>query len=169
VAGGIAILAAQTPGATSSLRTAGGGVVRVASNKAKATTSPTLTLTIAGGARVTAGGAISLTTRFNADAPAADDPHRVFQSVDTTSDAITFTANHGLSTGATLTYHVTGGTAAGGLVDGNSYNVIVVDDDTLLLGTEFEGAHVDPVANTITFGRTLVDSDGDPVLDENGD
>src|SRR5690606_25078236 len=42
-----------------------------------------------------------------------------------------------------------------GLTDGQSYNVIVVDDDTLLLGSEFEGAQVDPVANTITFGRTI--------------
>ncbi len=47
------------------------------------------------------------------------------------------------------------GPTGGGLADGSTYNVIVVDDDTLLLGTEFEGAQVDPVANTITFGRTI--------------
>src|SRR5690606_38361261 len=80
--GAITLTAQQSPGATSAMRTAGGGVVRVGSNRASVDVRPVLTLTIAAGSTVTAGGAITITATFNATAPSAPVVDHVFQTID---------------------------------------------------------------------------------------
>jgi hypothetical protein len=46
---------------------------------------------------------------------------------------ITFTSNHGLANGATVTYHANGGATVPGLTDGSQYYVIVVNPTTIQL------------------------------------
>ncbi len=57
---------------------------------------------------------------------------KVFEAnpyVDSTLDAINFGRQHGLLDGETVVYHANGGSAIGGLADGNTYRVVLVGDE----------------------------------------
>ncbi|HET8895984.1 MAG TPA: hypothetical protein VFN04_01830, partial [Protaetiibacter sp.] len=150
----ISLTANQTPGAVSETLSEGGGAVNVDTNSASVSNTPDLKLSILPGTTVTAMGAITIRTGYNVDAPAVPDPSRYFQGVDAGTDTITFTAKHGFHDGITVTYAAGGGAVTGGLAEGLTASVIVVDEYTIMLGSEFEGAHVEADTNTIRFGRT---------------
>jgi hypothetical protein len=160
VDGTISLTANQTPGAVSATQSDGGGVVNVDTNSASVSNTPDLKLSILAGTIVTAMGSITIRTGYNVDAPAVPDPSRHFQGVDAGTDTITFTAKHGFDDGMTVTYTAGGGAVTGGLAEGLTGNVIVVDEYTIMLGSEFEGAHVEADTNVIRFGRTYSYTDG---------
>jgi len=160
VDGAITLTANQTPGAVSATESEGGGAGNVDTNSASVSNTPDLRLEILDGTKVTATGSIALTTGYNVNAPAVPDPSRYFQGVDAGTDRITLTAKHGFSTGMTVTYTSGGGAVTGGLAEGLAANVIVVDEYTIMLGSEFEGAQVDAGTNVIRFGRTYSYTDG---------
>ena len=62
--------------------------------------------------------------------------------MDTATQTITFSGLHGLQTGDTVTYQSDGNQAVGNLVNGDSYDVIVVNSDSIQLGTSFTGTPV---------------------------
>ncbi|MBX3095201.1 MAG: hypothetical protein KF680_11795, partial [Cryobacterium sp.] len=159
VVGDVTLAAQSNPSGVSRFNTSGGGVVNVSTNEATVTLTPKLNLEVTASSILTAGGAITMTVAFNTTAPAIVDPEYVFASVNPATNRITFTAPHGLSTGTVLSYVTDGGTV-GGLVNNSTYGILVVNDTTVLLGTEFNAALVDPVANTITFGQEIPDGAG---------
>jgi LPXTG-motif cell wall-anchored protein len=129
----------------------------LAHNKASVTTNPTVTLSIGQGSQIYAGGTITLSATQNTQAPPAANSSEFdgATGVNTTTNVITLTAPHSFTTGSTVTYDAQGGTAVGGLTDGLTYNVIVLGDDTVQLGSLFDGAQIDTSTNTIAFGAMI--------------
>src|SRR5690606_15185983 len=91
--------------------------------------------------------------------PAVEDPEYVIQSVSPGANSITFTQPHGLTTGTTLRY-LTDGAAVNGLVNNQEYGILVVNDTTIMVGSQFDGAWADPDTNTIHFGQSITWEDG---------
>ncbi|QTV78944.1 hypothetical protein [Microbacterium sp. NIBRBAC000506063] len=52
-------------------------------------------------------------------------------------------------------------------MNSTAYGILVVDDQTIMLGSQFEGALVDPVTNTIQFGQVV--GWGEPDEEHEGD
>jgi len=57
-----------------------------------------------------------------------------------TGNAIHFASPHGLTTGAAIVYHNNGGSGIAGLVDGQVYYVIKIDDNTIKLAATYADA-----------------------------
>ncbi len=57
-----------------------------------------------------------------------------------TGNALHFTSPHGLATGQAVVYHSSGGPNIGGLVDGQVYYVIKIDDNTIKLAATYADA-----------------------------
>jgi hypothetical protein len=153
--GDITVGVASNPVAISSaLSTSVGIVLNITSNNATVVNSPTVTLLVAKNARIYAGGTVTLTAQQNTTAPPSLN-HSEFDGaggVNTGTNTITLTAPHSFTTGGTVTYTTNGGTAVGGLANNQQYNVIVVDQTSIQLGSLFDGAQIDPATDTIQFG-----------------
>ncbi|WP_367889442.1 hypothetical protein [Humibacter ginsenosidimutans] len=129
----------------------------LAHNSATVTTDPTVNLSIGQGAQIYAGGTITATAQQNTQAPPSSNSSQFDGSsgVNTATNVITLSAPHSFTTGSTVTYSAQGGTPVGGLHDGLNYNVIVLGDDTVQLGSLFDGAQIDTSTDTIAFGTTI--------------
>ncbi len=103
---------------------------------------------------VSASGSVSATaqTQANTDKTLSFQP----SDVNTAKNQITL-ADHGLDTGDRVIYHSGGGAAAaiGGLVDGQSYYAIVIDDNTIELAlTKAEALQATPTPIKLTSTGT---------------
>ena len=161
-----------------------GGSVGVMISEAHVT--PTVHADIGDNATVTAGGKVDVHADILAQTTHAplDDFFQPATDVDTSDDTIHFDL-HGLSTGTTVTYSPNGNTAittddsAGGagpaLASDREYKVIVVDGNTIKLGSEFASTDgntgdifspqsgVDPLRDRIRFDTPHLFQTGDAV------
>jgi Domain of unknown function (DUF4347) len=87
-------------------------------------------------------------------------------AVNNSQDTIKFNSAHGLQTGDQVVYINGGGTDIAGLTNQSNYNVIVVDSQTVKLGSTFNAAEVDVKFNTIKFAQNHGFKDGDKVVYE---
>ncbi|MEZ6119790.1 MAG: hypothetical protein R3C28_24930 [Pirellulaceae bacterium] len=74
--------------------------------------------------------------------------------VNLAANSIDLPGLHGLSSGDRVTYSDDSGTTIGGLADGQSYAVFVVDENRLRLGQTFSGPQVDAQEDVIRFTYT---------------
>jgi hypothetical protein len=143
-----------------------GGAITISILDATADSIPQATLTVNDGSSFTAGGLIELLVTQNkvetqlsdGSFDAGDEcplnvssPGCVDRSNGTDGNSFTVNLPHGLATGDVVTYDARGQTVVGGLTNGRSYGVIVLDSDTLQLGAQFQGGAVDPANDTIRF------------------
>ncbi|MCX5734321.1 MAG: LEPR-XLL domain-containing protein, partial [candidate division NC10 bacterium] len=90
-----------------------------------------------------------------ADKKAKESGTKEFNSstkVEVGTETIDLGANHGLTTGDAVVYSAGGGTAIGGLTDGTTYYVIVVDATTVKLATTAANAKAGTVINLTAVG-----------------
>ncbi|HEY9110140.1 MAG TPA: hypothetical protein VIN58_25960, partial [Roseateles sp.] len=115
---------------------------------ATATVKPRISALAAAGSDIVAQD-IAIEAQHGAAAALADGS---IASVDTAANTITTAQAHGLATGDRVQYTPGDGvTPLGGLVADKSYGVIVVDEDTVVLGNPFAAANVDAGSDTIRF------------------
>ena len=67
-------------------------------------------------------------------------------NVNSSTDTLTFSTNHGLTNGQKIVYYGAGGQSVGGLVDGHTYYVIVTGAKTLKLSTTSGGSAINLTA-----------------------
>ncbi|HPM80080.1 MAG TPA: hypothetical protein PLF81_05245, partial [Candidatus Anammoximicrobium sp.] len=137
-----------------------GGAINVSVYNADVTVTPAVSATVADNAVLAAGNTIRISS--NHGQPAAglsDGTFNAATQADTVHDTISFTHDHGLQTGAEVTYDALGHTAIGGLGDERTYGVIVTGDKSLQLGDTFfaqeptsgEPAGINVANDTIVF------------------
>ena len=169
--------------ANASAKSFGGGGIDIGVIFAEANASPTVTSTVAAGVTVTtAGGDVTVAAKALSQ-PTGDPKTDLFDAddVDPVADTIRF-ETHELNTGDRVTYDPNGndpisipGGSLGTLAGGREYNAIVIDADTIALGTTFNatsadagsplspGVGVDPSRDVIRFGAPHRFRTGDPV------
>ncbi|RUT07776.1 hypothetical protein DSM106972_020360 [Dulcicalothrix desertica PCC 7102] len=111
-------------------------------------------------------GNVTISSSLGKAPVSADTSFNPGNAVNNTADSITFTNNHGLRTGDTVVYSNGGGGNIGGLENQASYTVIVVNDETVKLGSEFTGSEVDTKFNTIKFANGHNFNNGQQVIFE---
>jgi hypothetical protein len=109
---------------------------------------------------------VTIETRLGKPIVLADTSFNPSTAVNNSADTIAFSNKHGLDTGDRLVYSNGDGTDLGGLKDGQSYSVLVIDNKTIQLGSEFDAAKIDPKFNTIKFKGNHGLNDGDKVVYE---
>lgn len=140
--------------ADSSSRSVSGGLVRVDNFTSNSTTTPNISVQVAPGSNVQAGGTITVQANhnhsstqvsdgsFNASASPAD-------GVDAVNNTISFTLPPGVQAGDTVTYDDQGGQKIGGLTQGGQYGVLKVVGNSVTLGASI--SKVDPTTGTLSF------------------
>ncbi|MEJ0068127.1 MAG: hypothetical protein WDO24_04695 [Pseudomonadota bacterium] len=140
-AGSVNVTATATDGIANSASTTGAVDAKAGVSVSLGFDSATVKATLNG--HITAGGAVASTTTFNGAS-----------AVNTTTDTINI-PNHGLTTGDQVVYSVgAGGTPIGGLTDGTTYSVIVVDANNIELADRPSLA-LDPTVTDPTATQTL--------------
>ena len=167
--GDITIQSVSTTDADASSRSASGGAVDVSILNADASSSPNVGAGVASDAILAAGGTLTISAVHGVEpAPLADGSFNAATAVNTATNTIDLGANTGLLTGDTVTYNAQGGAALGGVVDGRTYGVIFVTDQSLQLGATFNtggsSTAVDVNRDTISFASADNLQDGDSVI-----
>ncbi len=155
----------------------GGGVGQIGVAYATSTYTPTISATLFDGAIVSASRDLNVKAEHRkAETSAAptdtiqdrnDDADNV--AVDLSTDTVDFA--YPLSTGDTVVYDSpTAASAIGGLTDGRTYNVIVVNPGkTIQFGNNFDAATIDPLRDVLTFSQPHNFRPGDALrLNANG-
>jgi autotransporter-associated beta strand protein len=115
-----------------------GGVIDVNDYSATVTVTPVVSATVADNAVLSAGNSLRVAT--NHGQPAAglsDGTFNAATQVNPAADMISFTDDHGLQTGANVTYDALGNPLIGGLGDGRTYGAVVASEKSLQLGDTF--------------------------------
>ena len=117
-----------------------------------ATVSPDISAAVGNNVTILSGESIAVTVTHNDTVTPYNGSFNGNAHVDTANNVIDLPGAHGLSTGDRVTYVDGGNLTIGGLVDGQSYAVIVEDDNTVQLGQVFDAnQEVDSVTDEITF------------------
>jgi hypothetical protein len=128
------------------------GGVSGGASLSSATIAPTIAAQIGNGVSIAAGESIEIFATHNDKVTPYNGSFNGNADVNTAANQIELPGAHGLSTGDRVTYVDGGGATIGGLVDGQSYAVIVVDDNTVRLGQVFDATtQVSSVTDAITF------------------
>ena len=143
--GNIHVTANLTTDADSSTQAAGGGIVAVATLNPTATSTGTVTFNVGNSENVTAGNELKFSANHGGSASPVSDG--TIQSANGSTEAITFSLPHLLSTGATVTFN---GANGNGLTSGREYHVIVNGPNAIALGELFGSGAVNTVNDTIT-------------------
>ena len=182
--GNIEISATENPEGDAITAGVTGGLIGVGASTGHTTVSPNVDAHLTAKEVRAASGDISI--QGNAVALTGNAPNYQILSIDgsnITSDANNNTlnvANHGLTTGDTIVYDPEGHAQIGGLtttfvdpttLDSHNnpsvvqrlYNVLVVDANNIALGSQFDGAAIDPATDTIAFQTPHNFQSGDAV------
>ncbi|MBC8509469.1 MAG: hypothetical protein H8D34_31855, partial [Chloroflexi bacterium] len=164
--GGITIRATSITDADASMFGAGGGLVDSSASIANVETKPTIRAYIGTNTYITAGGDVLIEARHGSleVTPLNDGTFDAGSGVNTITDTIAFSLDHGLFTSDKIIYNSNGNAAIGGLESGRAYRVIWVDAKTLKMGVEFEAEHISLDADTITFDNTHELRSGDQMI-----
>jgi len=158
--------------ADANITNASGGLIDVTDYDATVTVTPHVSATVSDNAVLAAGNTLSISV--NHGRPAADLSDGTFDAaaqVDPADDTISFSKDHGVQTGASVTYDAQGNAVIGGLGDQRTYGVIVTGDKSLQLGGTFQAqtpvpnnpAGVNLLDDTIIFAAPHnLEGDGQP-------
>ncbi len=145
---------------------ASGGIVDVGESQSHVSLTPTINTYIGSQTTVVAGGSITVESLHGGQPAQVSDGS--FKAAQVSNNQITFTPlDHGLATGATVTYAQNGNPAIGGLTDGRVYPVISLTPTTLELGAAFNAATVNLANDTIVFPTADNLQDGDAIVYQN--
>ena len=145
-----------------------GGAINIQGFSATATVTPTVKTIVGSGARIEAGGTITIAAAHNEVPAGGFDGSFVAGNVDLSNgingNRIVFSVAHDFATGNVVRYDARGNFPVGGLESGRTYGVIVPTGDTtaVQLGAVFTGT-VDLALDEIDFGA------GNPHRLETGD
>ena len=162
----LAVLGHQVSDADARAAGVSGGAITVSGFNSTITVTPDVTVNVEDTDTVIAGGTIAITAQHGGGPGSVSDG--TVYAADGTGNFITLTASgenqplaHQLSTGNTITYS---GSCCG-LGNGQRFNVIVRDANTIYLGNQFNaGSQVSTANDTITFGHEHNFAEGEQVF-----
>ncbi len=145
---------------------ASGGIVDVSESLSSVYLTPTINTYIGSQTTIVAGGSITVESLHGGQPAQVSDGS--FTPGQVSNNQITFAPlDHGLVTGATVTFAQNSNPAIGGLTDGGVYPVIVLSPTTLELGAAFNAATVNLANDTIVFPTADNLQDGDSLVYQN--
>ena len=166
VTGNVAVQATSTTEGHANTDGTSGGIIDVNESLANVTVTPTINTSIGSNTSIVAGGNITVASLHGKSPTQVTDGS--FTPAQVSNNTITFAPlNHGLLTGATVTYAQNGNSAIGGLNNGRVSPVIALNPSTLELGAAFNAATVNLANDTITFPGPDDLQTGDKVIYEN--
>ena len=175
VSGAITIEANDSPEGDATTKGVSDGLAGIGASVSNVTVTPTVVAYIGSGSQIAAGSVdVSAIAK---PVTSADQPTYAISAANAGSDTITV-SNHGLQTGDTIEVDNGGSLDIGGIVSTfvdtstpvpnltvrREFNVIKVDNNTLELGSVFQGAGIDPTHETITFAGPHNFLEGDTVV-----
>ncbi|WP_228035845.1 calcium-binding protein [Oculatella sp. LEGE 06141] len=145
----------------------GAAGVKVGFSSANASMNPTISAAIGNNTNIAAGGNLTVEALQGLNTGGAlpgsniGDGSFNAQNANSTTETITTTQNHGLSSEDTVTYFNGGNTSINGLEHDRKYKVIKLSDTEVQLGNTFTSNSVDSDTDIITFATDHQFKDGD--------